>query len=282
MNLAKQVLPRWPIDLMKKKRHGFSILVVCLFSFTAHEALAFYNPETGRWLNRDPIEEKGGPNVYNFVANSSIAFIDPFGEDFIAVADRRVDTALNPGLWYHYSIEYWLSCDDIELLKEYEASEWTKKPGVRRIHSVELLRDNTGWRVWQQEEQQWKIKAVSVSVIQFDENSGNNLAAIFKGRPSEVRQNWRRVVDLAKAYRFAEQSGFNGNFQNWPNSKYQMPGDDPFNNSNTFVRDVVQRAGFVMKELKGSHPGLNTPVAVPDVYGGTRPFKGPPPQPPTP
>jgi uncharacterized protein RhaS with RHS repeats len=30
---------------------------------------AFYNPQTGRWLSRDPIEEEGGPNLYSFVQN---------------------------------------------------------------------------------------------------------------------------------------------------------------------------------------------------------------------
>ena len=28
----------------------------------------FYNPNMGRWLNRDPIEEQGGHNLYGFVA----------------------------------------------------------------------------------------------------------------------------------------------------------------------------------------------------------------------
>lgn len=27
----------------------------------------YYNPEMGRWLNRDPIEEEGGLNLYGFV-----------------------------------------------------------------------------------------------------------------------------------------------------------------------------------------------------------------------
>ncbi|MCK5356108.1 MAG: RHS repeat protein, partial [Methyloprofundus sp.] len=39
----------------------------------------FYIAATGRWLNRDPIEETGGVNLYGFVGNSSINFIDPYG-----------------------------------------------------------------------------------------------------------------------------------------------------------------------------------------------------------
>ena len=39
----------------------------------------FYSPELKRWLNRDPIEERFGDNVYLFVKNSPNVFIDAFG-----------------------------------------------------------------------------------------------------------------------------------------------------------------------------------------------------------
>jgi len=39
----------------------------------------FYNPELRRWINRDPIEERGGMNVYGFVGNNPILFFDPTG-----------------------------------------------------------------------------------------------------------------------------------------------------------------------------------------------------------
>jgi len=32
----------------------------------------YYDPETGRWLNRDPIEEQGGYNLYGFVGNNGM------------------------------------------------------------------------------------------------------------------------------------------------------------------------------------------------------------------
>lgn len=43
------------------------------------EAQAFYNPSTGRWLSRDPIEENGGLNVFGFVENRPTTRIDRFG-----------------------------------------------------------------------------------------------------------------------------------------------------------------------------------------------------------
>ena len=31
----------------------------------------YYNPRDGRWINRDPIAEKGGWNLYAFLGNST-------------------------------------------------------------------------------------------------------------------------------------------------------------------------------------------------------------------
>jgi RHS repeat-associated protein len=39
----------------------------------------YYDPETGRWLNRDPIEEAGGLNLYGFVGNDGVNRIDRLG-----------------------------------------------------------------------------------------------------------------------------------------------------------------------------------------------------------
>ncbi len=39
----------------------------------------YYNPSTGRWLSRDPIEEEGGLNLYAFVSGDPINKIDKFG-----------------------------------------------------------------------------------------------------------------------------------------------------------------------------------------------------------
>ncbi|MEI7776336.1 MAG: RHS repeat-associated core domain-containing protein, partial [Verrucomicrobiota bacterium] len=39
----------------------------------------YYDPITGRWLNRDPIEEEGGPNLFTLVQNNSIDGVDPVG-----------------------------------------------------------------------------------------------------------------------------------------------------------------------------------------------------------
>lgn len=41
----------------------------------------YYHPETGRWMGRDPIGENGGLNIYGYVDNAVLTFVDPFGLD---------------------------------------------------------------------------------------------------------------------------------------------------------------------------------------------------------
>jgi RHS repeat-associated protein len=39
----------------------------------------YYHPQTGRWINRDPIEEEGGLNLYGFVGNDGVERRDVLG-----------------------------------------------------------------------------------------------------------------------------------------------------------------------------------------------------------
>jgi RHS repeat-associated protein len=48
-------------------------------SGTYYYGFRFYEPNFQRWLNRDPIQEAGGINLYQFAGNSSINYVDPFG-----------------------------------------------------------------------------------------------------------------------------------------------------------------------------------------------------------
>jgi RHS repeat-associated protein len=47
----------------------------------------YYDPVTGRWPSRDPIEEEGGQNLYNFVENIGVSYFDVLGMWF---ADGRL------------------------------------------------------------------------------------------------------------------------------------------------------------------------------------------------
>ncbi len=50
---------------------------LCIYLYRA------YDPNLHRWLNRDPIGEAGGLNLYTFVGNDPVDYIDPFGLDRI-------------------------------------------------------------------------------------------------------------------------------------------------------------------------------------------------------
>ena len=93
----------------------------------------YYHPETGRWASRDPIEEDGGMNLYEFVQNSLIQNCDFLGlwgsdvhNDFtvqwayragyvapsaseIGAGDEAVDTTRETSFWpwgdqsYHFN-----------------------------------------------------------------------------------------------------------------------------------------------------------------------------------
>jgi RHS repeat-associated protein len=42
-----------------------------------------YDPELGRWINRDPIGERGGLNLYSYVGNSPVTLVDPLGLELL-------------------------------------------------------------------------------------------------------------------------------------------------------------------------------------------------------
>jgi len=39
----------------------------------------YYDPLTGRWPSRDPIEEEGGMNLYGFLGNDAVDGVDALG-----------------------------------------------------------------------------------------------------------------------------------------------------------------------------------------------------------
>ena len=58
------------------------ILVAMLLSTEAQAVLYWgraYEPNLQRWIQRDPIGEQGGINLYGFVGNNSLGYVDPLG-----------------------------------------------------------------------------------------------------------------------------------------------------------------------------------------------------------
>jgi hypothetical protein len=55
------------------------LLTVLILSNSVFQAQAYYHPDEGRWLSRDPIGEGGGRNLYSFVRNEPMAHSDALG-----------------------------------------------------------------------------------------------------------------------------------------------------------------------------------------------------------
>jgi hypothetical protein len=54
-------------------------LAFCLALLLPFGARAYYSPEQGRWISRDPLGEKGGQNLYGFVSNAPVDHSDYLG-----------------------------------------------------------------------------------------------------------------------------------------------------------------------------------------------------------
>ena len=61
-----------------------------------------YAPDLGRWINRDPVEEGGGYNLYLFCKNNAIVSIDYLGENIYLVEGNNSGHYLND--MYHQSV----------------------------------------------------------------------------------------------------------------------------------------------------------------------------------
>jgi RHS repeat-associated protein len=66
-------------DLADANVYRFSSKEIHVNSGLYYYGYRFYDPNLQRWINRDPIEERGGINLYTYVINSPISTIDPYG-----------------------------------------------------------------------------------------------------------------------------------------------------------------------------------------------------------
>ena len=72
---------------------------LCNSASLVYYGYRFYDPETGRWPSRDPIEEEGGINLFAFVENDGVNKWDVFGMIVVGIDgtwENADDTGGNP------------------------------------------------------------------------------------------------------------------------------------------------------------------------------------------
>ena len=69
------------ISILKKPNVLLPPLVATLWVLltSSPTASAFYDPSLQRWINRDPLEEEDGPNLYRFAGNEPMSSYDALG-----------------------------------------------------------------------------------------------------------------------------------------------------------------------------------------------------------
>jgi len=152
------------------------LLSVLIISSYALETLAFYHPDEGRWLSRDPIGEIGGINPYSFVSNDSIDLVDLFGLEECNscclgsdMANIRVHWA-SPSGPYRYAlaanttyaiVESWLgpgeaNCHkDIKLIWQ-DCVHRVDEPGGDKWQENFNPRDYNQWAIYVYSKIKWK------------------------------------------------------------------------------------------------------------------------------
>ena len=93
----------------------------------------YYDPITGRWLNRDPLNERGGKNIYSFVGNTPTSRFDKLGLlKFTTTDDIFVDPG-NPATATKSIpcgtvtlMNLWIDADLTDTLQKFDSALYTK------------------------------------------------------------------------------------------------------------------------------------------------------------
>jgi hypothetical protein len=81
----------------KTSRLLLGILLIVMFGNIS--ASAFYDPGTQRWLNRDPIGEDGGINLFEFGFSDPLNTIDSFGECPLIIAIPTIKFSMDGAIF---------------------------------------------------------------------------------------------------------------------------------------------------------------------------------------
>ncbi len=223
----------------------------------------YHDPETGHvaymrryldtitssWLNRDPIGEKGGLDLYGFVGNNPISNTDNLGLDFIAVGNRPVgvQAIANHMVLLFFKESTCYPTAETRMYKDGPNKKFLAN--ATEVSRVELIPEHYRYYHWEffPVIQQ---KAVGISFIRWDDVKSHpkQFVVVYgdtkDGSISDASSKWSTIALNANKYRFAEHGTPGNQLKNWPNSEYGWPTTRRhFNNSNTFVNEMAHSIG---------------------------------------
>jgi RHS repeat-associated protein len=88
----------------------------------------YYNPSSGKWVNRDPLGEKGGENLYVFAKNDSLGSVDFLGMDSEPI---NLTLHIGPVTIAHFRGAWIWSC-----IEGQESSDINMSPGLTGFTGV--------------------------------------------------------------------------------------------------------------------------------------------------
>lgn len=150
---------------MSTKRSDFE-------SGLAYFGYRFYMPNLGRWLNRDPLQEQGGINLYAYVNGDPLRYIDPDGRSIFAGGVCTVASALA-------DFASWWILNDI-----LDDSEELLRDQLDRVHDELERCDIRSSRYYKLNEMKWKLEK-SIREIAM-EKAQNNLLMSFSNMGSTI------------------------------------------------------------------------------------------------
>jgi hypothetical protein len=124
-------------------------------------ASAFYNPQADRWLNRDPIEERGGAHLYGFVANKPLDAVDGDGRLRVTLLSVRSRPCKEYTLKYGFFLDRPAPCDGYFVMENivYHTDYDCCRPGPFTMTTKPLAHFWEAWEV-KKGESEWEFSSV--------------------------------------------------------------------------------------------------------------------------
>ena len=130
-------------------RHRFSTKYFDAETGLYYYGYRFYHTVLMRWLNRDPIAENGGLNLYGFCGNDTLCSIDPYGNDRYMTtfsADPRKDqwhVGVAVDTW-KCSGGKWVKTGVVTFDYLVDDSKWWKRAGTFVAVARGIINENQG------------------------------------------------------------------------------------------------------------------------------------------